>query len=229
MFILNVLQKYGKYVSLWVLVLFLTFSGMEMYGQRFQLKEKTKKNGDIIEKYHVLRKHKKIKHGLYIKYLKDRIIVCGYYDNNEKTGIWRYFDGLMRVQLEYDYDKQKVISFLSFQDTTHYAQPPLLLGSTMELKYRLKKLIKYPKDAWLAGYAGEVVVGLKIDTAGHIYDYTIEKSCYESLDREALRVVKEVVDDYRWLAAIKDDKFVNSTYLIPIRFEMHGRRFRDRG
>ncbi len=206
-------------------VFFCSGQGIVDIDQDFELKEKVKKHKDIIEIYHVLKHHRKIKQGLYLRYLRKRIIVNGYYDNNDKVGIWKYYDGLMRVQLEYDYDKLKVVDYESFQDTTHYSQPPLLLGSTIELKYKINERIKYPADAWMKGLAGEIIVGVVIDTLGTIQDYTIVKGCAESLNNEALRVVKEVASEYTWLAAIKDDKYVEATYLIPIQFEMRRRRY----
>ena len=195
---------------------------ISVFGQRFELKEKIKQKGDIIESYHVLRKHKKIRHGLYLRYLRERIVVNGYYDNDEKIGIWKYYDGLKRVQLEYSFDKKKVIEFNSFQDTSIYSQPPLLLGSTIELKYRINKLIRYPRSAWINGFSGEIIIGVSIDTTGVILGYSIEKGCEESLNNEALRVVEIVAEEYIWLPAILEDRYVKSKYLIPIRFEMQG-------
>ncbi len=199
---------------------FLILSAIVVYGQDFDLKKKKKRKKDILEVYHVLRHHKKIRQGLYLRYLKKQVIVNGYYDNDDKVGIWKYYDGLRRVQLEYDYDKKKVIDYESFQDTTHYSQPPLLLGSTIEMKYKINEHIHYPQEALRNGYYGEITVGLLIDTLGVIKEWTIVKGCEESLNEEALRVVELVTQEYQWLPAIKDDKYVESRYLIPIQFEM---------
>ena len=215
-------DNFLKYTKVnFILIILFGFS-VSLFGQRFELKEKIKQKGDVIEIYHVLRKHKRIRHGLYLKYLRERIIINGYYDNNEKIGIWKYYDGLKRVQLEYDFDKKKVIEFNSFQDTTTFSQPPLLLGSTIELKYKINKLIRYPREAWINGFSGEIIVGVSIDTTGTITGYSIEKGCEENLNEEALRVVKIVAEEYQWLPAIMEDHYTNSKYLIPIRFEMQG-------
>ncbi len=69
-----------------ILVLFISFS----YSQETV----KKKNRKTSEEFHVLKSNKKIKHGPYTKYFfRNEIHISGQYENDEKTGVWKYYHG----------------------------------------------------------------------------------------------------------------------------------------
>lgn len=55
----------------------------------------------------------------------------------------------------------------------------------------LQKMIDYPQDARDAGAQGRVIVQFIVDKNGNVTNPTIVKGVHESLDQEALRVVKQ--------------------------------------
>jgi len=80
--------------------------------------------------------------------------------------------------------------------------------------------VKYPRVAFENNYSGMVVVAIKIDTLGNPIDYYVFKSIQESIDAEALRVVKLFASNMKWIAGTKDGHKIESTDSIPIRFSL---------
>ncbi|MBA4848749.1 energy transducer TonB [Emticicia sp. BO119] len=86
------------------------------------------------EEYEVLSDDKKVRHGLYKKWVNDKLTEEGYYKNNkkdsiwtrysgqtilnignyandEKVGIWEYYINAIELEQEYDFTKKALVSF----------------------------------------------------------------------------------------------------------------------
>lgn len=81
----------------------------------------------------------------------------------------------------------------------------------------IAKVIKYPSLALQREEQGRVLIKVIIDKDGSITYPKIVKSVSESLDKEALRVVKLMP---KWKPAIKKGKNVRMYYTIPITFKL---------
>jgi len=74
----------------------------------------------------------------------------------------------------------------------------------------------YPKDALEEGLAGKVYLTFIVEADGRLTDIKVSKGISESLDAEAVRVLKEYKDT--WVPAKKDGKAIRSKMSIPIQF-----------
>lgn len=80
----------------------------------------------------------------------------------------------------------------------------------------LQQQINYPDLARKAGIQGRVIVQFIIDKSGNVESPTIVKGVHESLDQEALRVVKQA--DFT-PGKVKDEP-VRVQYSLPISFKL---------
>ena len=74
----------------------------------------------------------------------------------------------------------------------------------------------YPKDAQEKGLAGKVYLTFIVETDGRLADIKVSKGLSESLDAEAVRILKAYKDT--WNPAKKDGKAIRSKMSIPIQF-----------
>ncbi|MBO9611364.1 MAG: TonB family protein [Dyadobacter sp.] len=77
--------------------------------------------------------------------------------------------------------------------------------------------LKYPRQAFLDGVEGQVLISFLVDTEGNISDPKIEKGVRKDLDSEAMRVVRLMP---RWRPAEKDFKPVAVRYTMNIAFSI---------
>jgi len=94
----------------------------------------------------------------------------------------------------------------------HFARYP---EGTKGIQEFISNNLKYPESAKVEGKQGRVVVSFVVDTTGNVADVKIIKGANQELDQEALRVVKLMNG---WYPAIKDGKYINVEYQLPIRF-----------
>lgn len=79
--------------------------------------------------------------------------------------------------------------------------------------------LKYPPEAQKNGIQGHVVIRLIVSKTGKISNYEIYHSADPIIDREALRIVKEMPRK-GWTPAILQEKPVNSYFTISITFRL---------
>lgn len=77
--------------------------------------------------------------------------------------------------------------------------------------------IQYPADAKKAKISGKVYAQLSLDEEGNIRDVSVLRSPGYGLSEEAIRVIKS---SGKWIPTKKEDKNVESTLVIPIKFEI---------
>ncbi len=75
----------------------------------------------------------------------------------------------------------------------------------------------YPQDAKDAGKQGRVVLQFTVNKVGKMENVRILRGCYQSLDEEALRVVKSAPE---WKPGMMEGKTVSVTYTFPIVFQL---------
>lgn len=89
-------------------------------------------------------------------------------------------------------------------------------GNAALMKY-LSKAIKYPTDAIEKGAQGRVIVQFVVNADGTIYDPKIVKSVFESLDKEALRVIRTMPT---WTPGEHKGKAVRVKFTVPVMFKL---------
>lgn len=121
---------------------------------------------------------------------------------NEKTG--KTYAMKSRSETEYD----------AIQTPTEQAEFP---GGAMAMMQYLADNVSYPPTAQENGIQGRVLVTFIVGTDGTITEPEIIKSLEASLDREAIRVVRNMP---KWKPAKLNGKPVSTSYTIPIVFKL---------
>ena len=92
---------------------------------------------------------------------------------------------------------------------------PEFPGGPQALMDYLKANVIFPKIAEEAGIQGKVVVSYVIDVDGSVTDVKVVQSVHPALDKEAMRVVKNMP---KWIPGKQDGKAVQVKYSLPINF-----------
>jgi len=96
-------------------------------------------------------------------------------------------------------------------------EPPSFPGGEKALMEFLSKNVKYPVVAMENGIQGVVFVRFVVNRDGQIVDVEVLRSVHDSLDREALRVVRLMPS---WAPGRQGGKPVRTRYNLPIRFSL---------
>ncbi len=96
-------------------------------------------------------------------------------------------------------------------------QMPMFPGGDAALMQYLSSNIHYPAVAAENGVQGRVVVGFVVERDGSITDVNVMRSVDPSLDREAVRVVKNMP---RWTPGKQNGSAVRVKYQVPVMFRL---------
>ena len=96
-------------------------------------------------------------------------------------------------------------------------QMPMYPGGDAALMGYLRDNIHYPTIAAENGVQGRVVVGFVVERDGSITDVKILRGVDPSLDREAMRVVKNMP---RWTPGKQNGSAVRVKYQVPVSFRL---------
>ena len=96
-------------------------------------------------------------------------------------------------------------------------QMPMYPGGDAALMGYLRDNIKYPTVAAENGVQGRVVVGFVVERDGSITDVNILRGVDPSLDREAMRVVKNMP---KWTPGKQNGSAVRVKYQVPVSFRL---------
>jgi len=96
-------------------------------------------------------------------------------------------------------------------------QMPHFPGGAASLMRYLSENIKYPIQAQTKGISGRVVVSFVVEPDGTFSDLRVIRSVDPILDKEALRVVRDMP---RWIPGKQDGKPVRARYNVPVSFRL---------
>ena len=96
-------------------------------------------------------------------------------------------------------------------------QMPHFPGGAASLMRYLSENIKYPIQAQMKGISGRVVVSFVVEPDGTFSDLRVIRSVDPILDKEALRVVRDMP---RWIPGKQDGKPVPVRYNVPVSFRL---------
>ena len=94
---------------------------------------------------------------------------------------------------------------------------PEFPGGQEALNRYLVRNIKYPLLAQENGIQGRVVCQFVVNSDGSIVDIAVVRGVEESLDKEAIRVIKSMP---KWTPGRQGGKSVRVKYTLPIRFQL---------
>jgi TonB family protein len=158
----------------------------------------------------------------------------GTYSEDKKVGTWEFYDYKGELEQKYDYTKNEIIYFklddkekdkdfrvIKDSDTTKTKldRPPLYIGGSAMMFEPILKNIQYPPQAKENGVSGKVYITFTIDSNGKTSNHRVTKGIGSGCDEEALRVVKEIPDN--WLPGLLSGQAVNVEYVLPISFTLN--------
>lgn len=94
---------------------------------------------------------------------------------------------------------------------------PEFPGGNRELQKWLARNVVYPQIASENGITGRVYVGFIVNELGDIEDVKVTRGVDQSLDQEAVRVIKKMP---RWKPGKQRGKPVKVSYTVPINFQL---------
>lgn len=97
-------------------------------------------------------------------------------------------------------------------------QMPSFPGGISGLRTYLNQNIRYPAEAQENCVQGRVVVSLVVEKDGHISDVTVLRSVDPSLDKEAVRVIRNMP---RWSPGKQGGEPVRVRYNVPVSFRLN--------
>jgi TonB family protein len=149
----------------------------------------------------------------------------GTYAAGVKQGTWtgRYADGSYFYQEQYENGVcQGGKARTAGSDTVRYAvreQQPEFKGGMPKLGQFLAQNLQYPTSARQANAQGKVFISFVVHTDGSLRDYEVLKGVHPELDKETLRVVKQM--NGKWTPGLQRGQPVRVTYNLPINFSFN--------
>ena len=116
--------------------------------------------------------------------------------------------------------KQPAIVPQTPQDTTIFSQVeqmPEFLGGQHAIMEYLAKNVKYPEEAQSKGIQGRVIVNFIVNQDGSISDVEILRGIDPALDKEAIRVIKNMPN---WKPGMQRGKAVRVKCNLPVIFRL---------
>lgn len=152
------------------------------------VEKKTKLTGNVSQVYKVLASSKYTKQGLYQALFKKKTVVAtGMFENDKKSGIWRFYDQKGQAMQIYDYSKKQLLFearedtssnlryFVDKQlDSTSKITKPVKVGGRYFGYLPYLNLFTVPKDLRDINYdVFSAVVELLISPYGRLADYKV--------------------------------------------------------
>lgn len=214
-----------KFIALLLIII-----STSIFGQKL----KKRNDKDNKESYTVLNSNPLLKHGNYKKTnYNNTIRINGYYKNGVKDSIWEFYDFNGKLEQKYDFTKKEII-FYKIEDKNKNEEfkvvngidtikiklerPPLYIGASAIMFENLLINIKYPQEAKENGTKGKVYIAFTVNDNGKTSDHRVTQGIGSGCDEEALRVIKEIPDN--WLPGQLNGKSVNVEFVIPVNFQM---------
>ena len=168
---------------------------------------------------------------LWIQYnLEGKMRSIGWYEKNSRDSIWEFFNHKGDLEQRIDFTNNRVLQYKTIfanhvfkiftgGDTllTRLDRPPLFLGGSSWLSDYVAEGLSVPLHKEDEKVTGTVYVSFTIDTLGVTSNHLVIKGIGKNCNKEALRVVKAIPDD--WMPGVYNGHFVATEYIVIIVFE----------
>jgi protein TonB len=176
------------------------------------------------ETFYVLKSDKSIKHGLYTKRIRGKIVKQGLFENGVRKGTWEYYDINGDLVHKVDIENKKLIfekshSNSSVKKSSKYSRHLIVLGGMVGIYRQIQDLLRYPATARQKGTQGKVFVKLTFNDQGDLINQEVIEGPGGGLDEEAIRTMKLI--DFETIPALDlDGNPVQSELILPITFKL---------
>ncbi len=148
-------------------------------------------------------------------------------NDGEKIGIWEYYDQPNELSLKYDHDT-KVILYMNKNEEQFVIKEgviweqstlesyPRVIGSNVEFRKSLAKLIDFPIQARSQRVSGTVYVSFIIDKNSNLRDIKIEKDIGGNCGEAVVKALTSI--KYSWTHASKNNVNYDSKFILPVTF-----------
>lgn len=190
-----------------------------------------KVTNNLVEEYDAKDSTSTFKVGYYARYNPKtaKLIKTGSFANNQRTGIWTFYDDSSKVSFKYNYTTGMVLFskpdtlskyFLKQAgvDTNFYAslsQIPMFVGGAIEYNDFIAANLRYPSIAKENDIRGTVIVSFNLRETGYPENPKIVKGLGYGCDDEVLRVIKLLP---RFIPARRQQE-ISHTYYMAFKFE----------
>jgi len=171
-----------------------------------------------------------LKEGMWTEYSKgSRLRSRGAYNNNEQTGIWKFYNWEGELEQEYNFTTKELVSDILLEATkerlfkvlrgadtifTAVERPPLYIGGKTKMQSALMRGSQIAILLRLTRASGKVIIGFTVDTSGKARDFRIMKGIHKACDMEALRMVEQMPPN--WMPAKLNGELVEAEHSITI-------------
>lgn len=127
--------------------------------------------------------------------------------------------------LSFGFDSQAQDTIIEKATSYHVVPQKITYEETINPKYKggveemnkfITENLKIPGDSKVSGLYGKVYVAFKVAEDGSLIDIEISQGISESMNEEAIRVVKAMP---KWIPGTKGGKNTTMRYYIPIEFK----------
>ena len=205
-----------------ITILLLVLFSQSIYAQ--ETKVITHRKGEYKEVFSVLSKDNKIKHGSYKKLRKkDEVVIEGQYENNEKTGEWKFYSN-GEIEQIYNYSTQELKQVtepnysLKYIGSDQLDSPPRFIGGKNGLNDQLNELMTYPTQALRMGIEGIVSAEFLINEDNSISDVFITRGIGAGCDAEFSNALKKI--NQGWITGKKGDKKMKCKVTLTVHYRL---------
>lgn len=143
---------------------------------------------------------------------EDKVVMAECKEDTEVTTVAATVENVVEERKEIvDEDYSEDIVFVRVGKQASYP------GGIRKMMDYIKNNIQYPKDCEKAGIQGRVIVSFVVGKDGSINDVAVVRGVHNSLDAEAVRVVKSMPN---WNPAENNGKKVRSKFTLPVFFRL---------
>lgn len=167
----------------------------------------------------------------YLKGKKNILSSKGVYKNGLRIGVWEFYNLDSELIQKYNFDTKELLYFKPDKESENeyevlfgddiqkikLTNPPMYIGGQNAVSESLfTSKLRYPNEAKANGISGTVWISLFVDKNGKAINHKIEEGIGGGCDEEALRVIKEVPNN--WLPGSINGELVIAKYLYPVKF-----------
>ena len=207
------------------ILIILILTCINAIGQNLKTK---KKSSTYYKEIFSFDKKTKQKQGLYFKIRKSNkdTLIKGFFKDDKKVGIWKFFDKDNTLYFAYDYNQNITTLEDSFKSTdsvhvktnnefklTKVDNPALYIGFKDEVKTIIKETFNPPTSLFQKEESGFTIASFEINKTGEIQNISIESSNNINIEKAIKKSIQKIKN--KWIpASINSKPVVSKIYAI---------------